>query len=170
PLHPFPTRRSSDLAAGRRPDRLRAGTALRRRLSDPTGLLPGPHQAELVPVGIEQDRPVGAPRGPGVPRRPERQQAVELGVPLAVASGSDVEMQPVLADLGDVGPATPGDERTAAVRGADRRLLALVPDQRPAQCVAPEAPDLARAVTGQRAHPPAAREEGVPGFDQAELV
>ena len=64
---------------------------------------------------------------------------------------------------------TPRDLRAAA-RRLDRGLLILVPDQRPAQCLAPEVADLLRAVAGQLTEEPAAGEEVVARLDDAELV
>ena len=78
-------------------------------------------------------------------------------------------MQPVLAGLRAHRRAAPGDLR-AAVRRLDRGLLVLVPDQRPAQRLAPEVPDRLRAVAGQRADEPAVGEEVVARLDDAELV
>src|SRR4051812_18346343 len=65
--------------------------------------------------------------------------------------------------------ATPADLRSA-LRGLDRRLLVLVPDQRPAQRLAPEVADGGQTVAGQRADESAAGEKVAAGFGDAELV
>src|SRR5262245_19671377 len=78
-------------------------------------------------------------------------------------------MQPVLPGLRHQWRTAPGDLRTAA-RRASRRLLVLIPDQRPAQRFAPEVPDLLRTVARKRADESAAREEVVVRLDDAELV
>src|SRR5438477_1651286 len=65
---------------------------------------------------------------------------------------------------------TPGDERTGAVRRADRGFFVLIPDQRPSERFAPEVPDLPRTVTRDRSETSAACEEGVVRLDDAELV
>ena len=63
----------------------------------------------------------------------------------------------------------PGDLRPA-VRRPDRGLLVLVPDQRPAERLAPEVPDLLGAVAGERAEKPQSARNALPGLDDAELV
>src|SRR3954454_24920051 len=57
-----------------------------------------------------------------------------------------------------------------AVRGANRGLLVLVPDQRPVQRVAPEVPDLLRTVARERSDESAVGKEVVPRLDDAELI
>jgi hypothetical protein len=56
------------------------------------------------------------------------------------------------------------------VRRADRGLLVLVPDQRPAQRLAPEVPDLLRAVARQRSDEAAVGQEVVARLDDVELI
>ena len=78
-------------------------------------------------------------------------------------------MEPVLPDLRRK-RRTPGDERTGAVRRADRGFFVLIPDQRPSERFAPEVPDLARTVARDRSETSAGGEEGVARLDDAELV
>src|SRR5690349_24853698 len=78
-------------------------------------------------------------------------------------------MQPLLPDLRHERRTTPGDLRPA-VRRADSGLLILIPDQRPAQCLAPEVPGLLRTVARQRSDESAVGEELVVRPDDAELV
>ena len=75
-------------------------------------------------------------------RRPEGDETLDLRVLVNVCGWSDVEVEPVLADLRGE-RRTPGDEWTGAVRRADRGLLVLIPDQRPSERFAPEVADLA---------------------------
>ena len=75
-------------------------------------------------------------------------ETVDLRLLITVGRWSEVEMQPVLPGLRRHRRTAPRDLRTAG-RRLDRGLLVLVPDQRPAQRLAPEVPDLLRTVTGQ---------------------
>src|SRR5438093_13327911 len=78
-------------------------------------------------------------------------------------------MKPVLRDLrGNRRP--PGNERTSAVRRADRGFFVLIPDQRPSERFAPEVPDLWRTVARNRSETSAVSEEGIVRLDDAELV
>ena len=99
----------------------------------------------------------------------EADEAVDLGLLIAVRRWCDIEMQPVLRSRRRRQLAAPGDLR-AAVRRANRGLLVLVPHQRPAQRFAPEIPDLLRAVARDRADEAAVGEELVARLDHAELV
>src|SRR5689334_20933445 len=76
---------------------------------------------------------------------PEGEQTIDLRLLIAVDGWGEVEMQPVLAGLRHQWRAAPGDLR-AAVRCTDRGFLILIPDQRPAQRLAPEVPGLLRTV------------------------
>ena len=90
---------------------------------------------------------------------------------LAAAGGrSDVEMEPVLAELRHQRRPTPGDHRTGEVGRANRGLFVLIPDQRPSQRLAPEVADRPRAIAVDRSQTWACREEVVGRLDDAELV
>src|SRR4051812_11794172 len=78
-------------------------------------------------------------------------------------------MHPVLPGLLANRRAAPGDLRTASWR-LDRGLLVLVPDQRPAQRLAPEVAHLLRAVARERSDEATAGEEAVARLGDAELV
>src|SRR3989337_2718508 len=78
-------------------------------------------------------------------------------------------MQPVLPGLRHQWRTAPRDLRTTA-RRADRGLLVLVPDQRPAQRFAPEVPDVLRTVARKRPDESAVSKELVARLDDAELV
>src|SRR5665213_3322678 len=78
-------------------------------------------------------------------------------------------MQPVLAVLRHLWLTAPGD-LGAATRRANGGLLVLVPDQRPAECFAPEVADLLGTDTGDRTDESALSEELVTCLDHAELI
>src|SRR5207237_10543230 len=101
--------------------------------------------------------------------RPKGDQTVYLRSLIAMVGRSDVEMKPVLRDFRG-NRRTPGDERTGAVRRADRGFFVLIPDQRPSERFAPEVADLWRTVARDRSETSAVSEEGVVRLDDAELV
>src|SRR4051794_13988749 len=78
-------------------------------------------------------------------------------------------MQTVLADVRRHGR-PPRDERTAAVRRADRSFFVLVPEQRPSEHGTPEVADLWRTVACDRSQTTTTGEEPVARLDHAELV
>jgi len=98
-----------------------------------------------------------------------RDETVDLLLLITVDRWSEVEMQPILPGFRHQRWAAAGDLRTAA-RRANRGLLVLIPDQRPAQRRAPEVPDLLRTVTRQRSDESTLGEEAVARLDDAELV
>src|SRR5690348_6700921 len=135
---------------------------------DLVALSRGQH-TELIAIGIGHDHPADLTLPDVDVPRPQGDEAVDLGVLIAVDGWSDVEVQPVLAGLRLHWWSAPGDLRTA-VWGANRGLLVLIPHQRPAECVAPEVPDLLRPVARQRSDEAAVGQERVPRLDDAELV
>src|SRR5271166_6213392 len=120
-------------------------------------------------IGIGHDHPADLALADVDTRRPEGGQTVDLRLLITVDGWSEVEMQPVLSGLRHQRRAAPGDLRTAVWR-ANRGLLVLIPDQRPAQRFAPEVPDLPRTLAGKRSDEPAVGEEAVARLDDAELV
>src|SRR5918998_4969887 len=139
-----------------------------RRPARPGALSRGQH-AELVAIGIGHHHPADLALADVDPSRPEGGETLDLRSLVAGSRWSEVEVQSVLSGLRHQRRTAPGDLR-AAVRRADRGLLVLVPDQRPAQRVAPEVPDLLRAVARERSDEPAVGEEAVARLDDAELV
>ncbi len=79
-------------------------------------------------------------------------------------------METVLAGLVHHRRSTPLDDRTSAVGCTDRRLVVLVPDQRPTEYLAPELADLACAVGIDRPETRAAGKEVAVRRNDAELV
>ena len=82
----------------------------------------------------------GRPRRPNRHRHgrcrfssPQREESVDFGLLIGVGERRDVEMESVLAELRVQRCATPRDHRTGEVRRADRTLVVLIPDQRPAK-------------------------------------
>ena len=120
-------------------------------------------------IGIGHDHPADLALADVDASRPEGDETVDLRLLITVDGWSEVEMQPVLPGLRHHWRTAPGDLRTAA-RRADRGLLVLVPDQRPAQRFAPEVPDLLRTVARKRSDESAVGEEVVARLDDAELV
>src|SRR3954467_10899515 len=120
-------------------------------------------------TGIGHDHPVDLALTDVDARCPEGDETIDLRLLITVDGRSEAEMQPILPGLRHQRRTAPGDLRTA-VRRANRGLLVLVPDQRPAQRFAPEVPDLLRTVTRKRSDGPAVGEEGVVRLDDAELV
>ena len=141
------------------------------------GRATGRQHTELVAVGIGQHHRARPAVHPAVhpaladvdPSRPEGEETVDLRLPIAVDRRSEVEMHPVLPRLRHQWRTAPRDLRTAA-RRTDCGLLVLVPDQRPAQRLAPEVPDLLRAVARERSDKSAVSKELVVRFDDAELI
>ena len=88
---------------------------------------------------------------------------------VAACAGDEVVVQSRLPGLGSHGWTTPRDLRAALGR-LDRGLLVLVPDEGPAQRLAPEVSDGLGAVAGHFPHEPAAGQEAVARLDDAELV
>ena len=78
--------------------------------------LAGAQHTELVVIGIGHDHPVDLALADVDSSRPKRNETVYLRSLINVAGRSDVEMEPVLPDLRGKRRATPGDERTRAVR------------------------------------------------------
>src|SRR5450631_3740971 len=103
----------------------------------------GRQHTELMAIGICQDHPADVALADVDASRPEGDETVDLRLLITVDSWSEVEMQPVLPGLRHQRRTAPRDLRTAA-RRADRGLFVLVPDQRPAQRLAPEVPDRLR--------------------------
>src|SRR5256885_12860209 len=125
--------------------------------------------AELMAVGIGQDHPADLALADVDTRRAEGEETVDLGPLITVEGWRDVEVQSVLSGFRLQWRTAPGDLGTA-VRRADRGLLVLVPDQRPAQRLAPEVPDLLRTVARERADESAVGGEVVARLDDAELI
>src|SRR5439155_24908508 len=121
--------------------------------------LAGAQYTEFVVIGIGHDHPIDLALADVDSSRPKRNEAVDFRSLINVAGRSDVEMEPVLPDLRGK-RRTPGDERTGAVRRADRGFLVLIPDQRPSEGLAPEIADLQRTVAADRSETSAASEEG----------
>src|SRR5258707_12536513 len=120
-------------------------------------------------IGIGHGHPAAPALADVDGSRPEGDETVDLGLVITVDGGGEVEMQPVLAGVRHQWRTAPGDLRTAA-RRANRGLLGLIPDQRPAQRFAPEVPDLLRTVARKRSDESAIGEEVVFRLDDAELV
>src|SRR5258708_5157052 len=120
-------------------------------------------------IGIGHDHPADLALADVDVSRPERDEAVDLRLLIAVDGWSEVEMQSALPGLRHQWRTAPGDLRTA-VRRANRGLLVLIPDQRPAERFAPEIPDLLRPVARERSDESAPGEEVVARPDDAELV
>src|SRR3954463_1332805 len=78
-------------------------------------------------------------------------------------------MQPVLPGLRHQRRPSPRDLRTTT-RGANRSLLVLVPNQRPAERLAPEVADLLRPFARHRSDEATLSEEVITGLDDAELI
>src|SRR5712691_2105943 len=131
--------------------------------------LAGAQYTELVVIGIGHDHPIDLALADVDSSRPKGNEAVKFDSLINVAAPIDVQMEPVLPDLRGK-RRTPGDERTGAVRRADRGFFILIPDQRPSKRLAPEASDLPRTVARDRSEPSAVSEEGVVRLDDAELV
>src|SRR5215204_2074306 len=129
----------------------------------------GSEYAELVAVGVRHHDPADVALADVDSRRPERDEAIHLDQLIGVSWGSDFQMQPVLSGLRVDWRPAPGHLRTAA-RRLDRRLLILVPDQRPAQRLAPEVADLLRAIAIDRTDESRVCEEVVVRLDDAELI
>src|SRR5258707_5572365 len=146
------------------PERLCGWPATR----DLVGLSRGQH-TELMAIGIGHDHPADLTLADVDASRPEGDETVDLRLLITVDGWSEVEMQPVLPGLRHQWRTAPGDLRTAA-RRANRGLLVLIPDQRPAQRFAPEVPDLLRTVARKRPDESAVGEEVVVRLDDAELV
>src|SRR5262249_1876873 len=125
---------------------------------------------ELMAIGIGHDYPADLALADVDASRTEADEPIDLLLLIAVNGRSDVEMQPVLAGLRRHGRRTaPRDLRTAGGR-ANRGLLILIPDQGPAQRLAPEVPNLLRAFAGKRPDESAVGEEVVIRLDDAEFV
>src|SRR5262245_33908323 len=120
-------------------------------------------------IRIGHDLPADLALADVDPPRPQRDEAVDLCLLIAAGGRSEIEMQPVLPRLLHQRRAAPRDLRTAA-RRAYRRLLVLIPDQRPTQHLTPEVTDLLRTVACNLCEEPAVGEEAVAGLDDAELV
>src|SRR5260370_42669923 len=120
-------------------------------------------------IGIGHDPPADLALANVDASRPNRDEAVDLRLLISVDGWSEVEMQPVLPCLRHQWRTAPADLRTA-VRRANRGLLVLIPDQRPAQRFAPEIPDLLRTFARKRSDESAVGEEVVVRLDDAELV
>jgi HAMP domain-containing protein len=148
-----------------------ARTAVDRRVAAHPDLvaLSGGQHTELMAIGIGHHHPADLALTDVDSSRPEGDETVDLRLLITVDRWSEIEMQPVLPGLRVQWRAAPADLRTA-VRRADRGLLVLVPDQRPAQRLAPEVPDLLRTVTRQRSDKPAVGKEVVAWLDDAELI
>ena len=117
---------------------------------------------ELVAIRIGHHDPADLALADVDAGRPEGDEPVDLRLLVAVDGRSEVEVQPVLPGLRRHRRPAPGDLRTA-VRRADRGLLVLVPDQRPAQRLAPEVPDLLRAVADSAPMKPQSARKLLPG-------
>src|SRR5260221_124153 len=104
---------------------------------------------ELMAVGIGHDRPADLALADVDASCPEGDETVDLRLLITADGWSEIEMQPVLPGLRHQRRTAPGDLRAAA-RRADRGLLVLIPDQRPAQRLAPEVPGLLRTVARER--------------------
>src|SRR5215210_5952145 len=91
---------------------------------------------ELIAIGISHHHPADFAVADVGSSRSEGEQAVDLRLLITVRRRREVEVQPVLPWLRHQWRTAPGDLRTAA-RRADRGLLVLVPDQRPAQRFTP---------------------------------
>src|SRR5260370_18729775 len=120
-------------------------------------------------IGISHDHPADLALADVDASRPEGDETGGLRLLITVDGWSEVEMQPVLPGLRHQWRTAPGDLRTT-VRRANRGLLVLIPDQRPAQSLAPEVPDLLRTVAGKLCEEAAAGEEVVAWLDDAELI
>src|SRR3954463_9176571 len=131
--------------------------------------LSGGQHTELVAIGIGHHHPADVALAYVDPSRPEGDETLHLRLLIAVDRWREVEMQSVLSRLRHQGRTAPRDLRTA-VRRADCGLLVLVPDQWPAQRVAPEVPDVLRTVTRQRSDESAVSKEVVARLDDTELV
>src|SRR6266498_4234428 len=131
--------------------------------------LSGGQHTELIAIGIGHHHPADLALADVDSSRPEGDETVDLGLLITVDRWSEVEMQPVLACFRPHWRTAPRDLRTAA-RRANRGLLVLVPDQRPAQRLAPEVPDFLRTVARKRPDESAVGEELVARLDDAELV
>ena len=140
----------------------------RSATQDLVALSRGQH-TELMAIGIGHDHPADLALADVDASRPEGDETVDLRLLITVDGWSEVEMQPVLPGLRRQWRTAPGDLRTAA-RRANRGLLVLIPDQRPAQRFAPEVPDLLRTVARKRSDESAVGEEVVARLDDAELV
>src|SRR5579872_4724509 len=79
-------------------------------------------------------------------------------------------MEPLLARLRHQRRTVPLDLRPRAIGRLDGRLLVLIPDQRPSERFAVEAPEGPRTVAVDRTKAWAAGEEAVVRLDDAELV
>ena len=131
--------------------------------------LSGGQDAELMTIGIGHDHPTDFALANVDASRSEGNETVDLRLLITVDGWSEVEMQPVLPGLRRQGRAAPGDLR-AAVRRANRGLLVLIPDQRPAQRFAPEVPDFLGTLTGKRSDESAVGEKLIVWLDDAELI
>src|SRR5215203_4228706 len=101
--------------------------------------------------------------------RPKRDETIHLRLLITANRWCDVETQPVLTCPRHQWRTTPGDLR-ATTRRLDRGLLVLVPEQRPAQRLAPEVTHLLRTVAVHRSDKAAAGKKVVPRLDHAELI
>src|SRR5581483_7770159 len=135
----------------------------------PPECLAGGQHTEFVALRIGHHHPVDVPLSDVDPGRAKGHEALDFRSLIAVSGRGDIEMEPVLGDLGRRRRA-PSDLRTAAVGRADRRLAILIPDQRPSERLAPEVTDLRRAFAIARSQARAVGQEMVPRFDDAELV
>jgi hypothetical protein len=129
----------------------------------------GGQHTELIAIGIGHHHPADLALADVDSSRPERDETVDLRLLITVSRWSEVEMQPVLPGLRLQWRTAPRDLRTAA-RRADRGLLVLVPDQRPAQRCAPEVSDVVRTVARKRSDESAVSKEVVARLDDAELI
>src|SRR5260370_42189628 len=120
-------------------------------------------------IGIGHHHPAGLALADVDASRPEGDETFDLRLLITVGGWSEVEMQPVLPGLRHQWRTAPGDLRTAA-RRANRGLLVLIPDQRPAQRFAPEVPGLPRTFGRERSDKSAVSKEAVARLDDAELV
>src|SRR5438270_10167365 len=141
-----------------------------RRSSNLYQRLEGAQHTELVAIGIGHDHPIDIALADVDPSRPKGDQTVDRRSLITAVGGGDVEMKPVLPGLRHERRTTPGDERTGAVRGADRGFFVLIPDQRPSERGAPEVPNLSRTVAINRSESTALSEKRIVRLDDAELV
>src|SRR5579871_4949588 len=127
-------------------------------------------ETELVAVDIGEHDRTGAAVTGVEGRRAERKEVIERGLHADPWLRSDVEMEPLLAPLRHQRRTVPLDLRPRAIGRLDGRLLVLIPDQRPSERFAVEAPEGSRTVAVNRPKAWAASEEAVVRLDNAELV
>src|SRR6266511_3016113 len=131
--------------------------------------LSGGQHTELIAIGIGHHHPADLALADVDSSRPEGDETVDLGLLITVDRWSEVEMQPVLACFRPHWRTAPRDLRTA-LRRANRGLLVLVPDQRPAQRLTPEVSDLLGTVGRKCSDESAVSKEVVARLDDAELI